>query len=192
MKVIKSVSSEKIVFNLNLIIYTKLIILILFLNIFVLNKIFHQLSLIKNKYLNPNYSSKSDINFMYENYENNIITDEMKRNSGWKLTSLETKFINGLIRKYKLKNCLEIGVHEGGSAILILNAIKDYENSFLVSIDLFKNKGYRVNKYFPELSKKWELYTGDQPHKFLTKLNKKFDFLLLDSAHCSRRNNKFY
>lgn len=83
-----------------------------------------------------------------------------------------------------MKKCLEIGVHEGGSAILILNAIKDFENSFLVSIDLFsKNKGYRVNKYFPELSKKWELYTGDQPHKFLTKLNKKFDFLLLDSAH---------
>ena len=90
-----------------------------------------------------------------------------------------------------MKNCLEIGVHSGGSAVLILNSIKDIENSLLVSLDLnnqtssSKAIGYRVNQYFPELSKKWKLFTGDQPHKFLIDLNIKFEFLFLDSAHTS-------
>ena len=151
-------------------------------NIILLN-IYHQLNKNKNKY----YLDKSKLlTFKYENYENNIITEYMKRYSGWLMTQQERNFINGIIRKNKLKNCLEIGVGEGGSSIFILNAIKDFENSVLVSLDLFsKMKGYRVNKFFPELTKKWKLYTGDQPHKFLIKLNMKFDFLLLDSAHVS-------
>ena len=43
--------------------------------------------------------------------------------------------------------------------------------------------GFRVKKYFPELSIKWRLFTGDLPHKFLVKLNETFDFLFLDTAH---------
>ena len=105
----------------------------------------------------------------------------------------EARFINGIIRKNKPKNCLEIGVANGGSSILILNAIKDIENSVLVSLDLNKElfkdpskmTGYRVNQYFPELTKNWKLFTGDQAHKFLVNLNMKFDFLFLDSAHVS-------
>ena len=115
------------------------------------------------------------------------------RDSGWIIGLEEAKFINGIIRKNKLRNCLEIGVAHGGSSILILNSIKDFNNSILISLDLNKelyndpNKltGYRVNQYFPELNKNWKLYTGDQPHKFLVELNIKFDFLFLDSAHVS-------
>ena len=109
------------------------------------------------------------------------------------MTESEENFINGIIRKHKVKSCLEIGVAKGGSSILILNAIKDIENSFLVSIDLFSyvlsepmhKIGYRVYDYFPELTKNWKLFTGEQPHKFLQNLNMKFDFLFLDSAHFS-------
>ena len=105
----------------------------------------------------------------------------------------EAQFINGIIRKNKLKKCLEIGVAYGGSSIVILNAIKNIENSILVSLDIYKefyhdptkSTGYIVNKYFPDLAKNWKLYTGDQPHKFLVNLNMKFDFLYLDSAHIS-------
>jgi hypothetical protein len=45
--------------------------------------------------------------------------------------------------------------------------------------------GENAKKYFPELtnSNKWQLYTGEQPHKFLDKLNLKFDFLFLDTVH---------
>ena len=121
----------------------------------------------------------------------NIITEKILQYGGWELSRNQANFINGIIRKYRPKNCLEIGVANGGSSILILNAIKDIQNSFLVSLDLNNqvyydptNKtGYRVNKYFPELSKKWTLLTGDQPHKFLIQLNKTFDFVFLDTAH---------
>ena len=148
-----------------------------------------------NTYQNTTYDTKrydyDYINFNYENYENTIITDKIKRQSHWQMGLRQVYFLNGIIRKNKPKKCLEIGVANGGSSILILNAIKDIENSSLVSLDLNNNMyldstkrtGYRVKKYFPELAKKWKLFTGDLPHKFLVKLNMKFDFLFLDTAH---------
>lgn len=142
---------------------------------------------------NCNKSSKFDVNFDYINYEKNIITEKIKNQSGWELSSVQPALINGLIRKHKPKNCLEIGVAQGGSSILILNAIKDISDSILVSIDLYENyykdkrkkTGYLVKEKFSELSNKWKLFVGDMPHKFLSKLNMKFDFLFLDSAHVS-------
>ena len=146
------------------------------------------------QHINQNNNNKKfNSSFKYEDYEKDIITDKIKRYSGWRITLKEAQFINGIIRKNKLKNCLEIGVAEGGSSILILNSIKDMENSILVSLDLNKelftdkNKltGYKVNQFFLELSKNWKLYTGDQAHKFLIELNIKFDFLFLGFTHVS-------
>ena len=159
-------------------IFLSIILLNLYILFFVINKF---------KKINNNFQ------FKYEDYEKDIISHEMKYYSGWELTEQEAYFINGIIRKNKLKRCLEIGVSNGGSSILILNSIKNIKNSFLVSLDLntqlYKdptNKtGYRVKKYFPELTRNWKLYTGDQPHKFLVKLNIKFDFLFLDTRHSS-------
>ena len=136
---------------------------------------------------------KYDTNFNYEDFDTEIITEKIIRDSGWIITLDEARFINGIIRKNKLKNLLEIGVAHGGSSVLMLNAIKDFEDSILVSLDLNKElyddpsklTGYRVNQYFPELTKNWKLCTGDQPHKFLVGLNKTFDFLFLDTAHIS-------
>ena len=143
-------------------------------------------------YINKTKKEKNyfNIKFKYEEYESYLVTNIEKR-AGWMLDLKEAYFINGLIRKLKPKNCLEIGVATGGSSILILNAIKDIKNSSLVSLDLnnqlyidyTKKVGYRVNEYFPELTKNWKLFTGDQPHKFLVELNMKFDLLFLDSAH---------
>ena len=100
-------------------------------------------------------------------------------------------FINGIIRKHRPKNCLEVGVASGGSSVLILNAIKDIKGAKLISLDLNTNfylnpyykTGYRVKRFFPELSKNWQLFTGEQPHVFLEKLKMKFDFVFLDTAH---------
>ena len=36
----------------------------------------------------------------------------------------QREFLNGIVRKFKPKKILEIGVAEGGSSIVILNAIK--------------------------------------------------------------------
>ena len=78
-----------------------------------------------------------DKNFDYIHYQNDFISRKMIKEAGW-IMDLDTAFlINGLIRRHKPKNCLEIGVARGGSAILILNAIKDLPDARLVSIDLF-------------------------------------------------------
>jgi predicted O-methyltransferase YrrM len=146
-----------------------------------------------NQNINENKIDKNiDLNFKYHLYEREMISEKMIKYSGWFLKKNEPYFINGIVRKFKPKKCLEIGVARGGSSIIILNALKDIDNSFLVSLDLnsynrrFKyHIGENVKKYFPELTNnnKWQLYTGEQPHKFLDKLNLKFDFLFLDTAH---------
>ena len=130
-----------------------------------------------------------DNNFDYVHYENDIITEKIIKDSDWLLELNHAYLINGLIRKHRPKNCLEIGVGNGGSSVLILNAIKDISESSLVSIDLYtwKNKtkklGYVVEEKFPELTNKWKLFLGSMSSKILSKLNIKYDFLFLDSAH---------
>ena len=130
-------------------------------------------------------------NFDYENYEKNIITEEMIQTASWNITNQEAFLINGIIRKHKPKKCLEIGVGKGSISLLILNAIKDIKNSLLVSIDLHrhvqddgsKHVGYKVEKYFSEKVKNWKLLTGDMPFRFLEKLNLKFDFAIIDTTN---------
>ena len=137
------------------------------------------------------FSSENIINFDYSNYDRNRITDEMLQKSEWNLTTEEVYFINGVIRKFKPKKCLEIGVGKGGTSILILNAIKDIKGSFLISIDLnskipedsSKKIGYRVSKYFPSLTQNWQLHTDVMPHKILDKINKKFNLAIIDTSH---------
>ena len=131
------------------------------------------------------------INFDYSNYDKDIIAEEIFERAEMNLTKEEAFFINGIIRKNKPTKCLEIGVGKGGTSILILNSIKDIKNSFLVSLDINKKLkddpskkiGYRVEKYFSNISQKWQLYTGDMPHIFLEKLNLKFNFVIIDSSH---------
>ena len=107
-----------------------------------------------------------DLNFKYHLYEREMITEKMKKYGGWQLRSNEPYFINGIIRKFKPKKCLEVGVARGGSSIIILNALKDINDSFLISLDLntFRKRlkiGENVKKYFPELTNnnKWQQYT---------------------------------
>ena len=181
--------STKIIFIFSLS-FLSILIIIQFFIIYNLKMNQNKKSYAKENAIN---NTKYDINFSYEDYDTEIITDKIKKDSKWILSLDEAKFINGLIRKNRLKKCLEIGVARGGSSILILNAIKDLDDSILVSLDLNKElfnsphklTGYRVNKYFPELTKKWKLLTGEQPHKFLVDLNIKFDFLFLDTVHVS-------
>ena len=74
--------------------------------------------------------------FDYCKYGRNLITKEMKKYAGWLLSSSQTKFINGIIYYHKPKKCLEVGVADGGSSILILNSLKLIKESILVSLDL--------------------------------------------------------
>ena len=140
---------------------------------------------------NSSFSGKVNKDFDYMNYERDIVTTDMREKAYWEMSEEEAYFINGIIRKHKPKKCLEIGVGRGGTAILILNAIKDIKDSFLISLDINnqvvgdKNRdiGYRIKKYFNDLSPNWQLFTGDMPHKFLDKINSKYDFVYLDTTH---------
>ena len=97
----------------------------------------------------------------------------------------QREFLNGIIRKFKPHKFLEVGVHRGGSSIIILNAMKDIKDSKLYSIDLNdkKNIGYCVHKYFPELSKKWKLFKGNIATEFLEEIGKNIDMAFIDTAH---------
>ena len=156
----------------------------------------YNINLLENKYIKFNNEiNEFVIDTEFHNYERNLISEEMKKNSQWDQIENEPYFINGIIRKYRPKNCLEIGVSKGGGSIIILNAIKDINGSRLISLDLneklYYNEnertGCNVKKFFPELAEnnKWKLFTGQQPHIFLDKLNMKFDFLFLDTIHLS-------
>ena len=102
----------------------------------------------------------------------------------------ELYFINGLIRKYRPRKILEIGVCSGGVSATILNAIKDIKGSMLYSCDLEKRDyiadtnevGYVVKKFFPEYLYKWILFTGNTTAAFIEKIGGNIDFVFIDTA----------
>ena len=53
----------------------------------------------------------------------------------------QMEFLNGIVRKFKPKKIVEIGVFKGGSTIIMLNAIKDIKNAHIYSIDI-NNEDY--------------------------------------------------
>ncbi len=79
----------------------------------------------------------------------------------------QREFLNGIVRKFRPKKLLEIGVAYGGSSIIILNAIKDIKDAHLYSIDINgrRSVGQCVYKHFPELANKWTLYKGNVASK---------------------------
>ena len=97
----------------------------------------------------------------------------------------QREFLNGIIRKFKPKKIVEIGVSSGGSSIIILNAIKDIKNAHLYSIYLNPDKkiGRCVKQLYPNFLNNWSLYKGNVAAKFLENIGKNIDMVLIDSAH---------
>lgn len=102
----------------------------------------------------------------------------------------ENSFLFGLIRSFKPKNILEIGVSSGGSTGLILSAIRDMKETTLTSIDNAE-KAYRYPDKpvgFVALKEnvnnsQWELVTGKDPSQVIESFGKKFDFAVIDTMH---------
>ena len=94
-------------------------------------------------------------------------------------------FLNGIVRKFKPKKILELGVHKGGSSIIILNALYNMKKSHLFSVDLYKRKnlGLCVYNFFPNLLTNWKLYTGNIAVKFIEDIGKNIDMAFIDTAH---------
>jgi predicted O-methyltransferase YrrM len=133
---------------------------------------------------------KNKIKNIYE-IDSLIMVIENKIKDIIELTLEEQKFFHGLIRKIKPKKIVEIGVSSGGSAVLILNAIKDIENARLFSIDklnyCYRNKtkkpGYLVEEQFPELMNKWTLYIGTLTSQVIETIGNDIDFAFIDTMH---------
>ena len=99
----------------------------------------------------------------YETFIYNNIKDTLLKTDCSIMWSNQREFINGIIRKYRPKKVLELGILHGGSSIIILNAIRDIKNSHLYSIDIDASPiiGRCVKKYFPYLIDKWTLFKGN-------------------------------
>lgn len=95
------------------------------------------------------------------------------------------EFLNGIIRKFRPKKIIEIGVANGGSSIVMLNAIQNIQNSHLYSIDLLNKNivGLCVYKYFSQFTNKWTLFKGNIAAKFIENIGKEIDMAFLDTSH---------
>ncbi len=131
------------------------------------------------------------INQRPEDYEQEYLNKIKNKLGGALLSKIDMKFINGMIRKYKPKKILEVGVASGGSSAIILNAIQNIENSHLYSIDKLnvaynmrnKETGWIVKEKFSNLMNKWTLYTGGIASNFIEKIGGDIDFVFLDTLH---------
>ena len=123
-----------------------------------------------------------------DKYETNIYNNIKNKIIGFPCEDMwdnQREFLNGIVRKFKPKKILEIGVSKGCSSSIVLNAIQDFNNSHLYSIDLSDNNiiGSCVTSLFPNLLPKWTLYKGNIASKFMEKIGKDIDMVIIDSAH---------
>ena len=134
---------------------------------------------LKLKQQKPTYFDK------YETYIYNEIKEKLKSTKCSLMWGNQKEFINGIIRKFRPKKIIELGVNVGGSSIIILNSIKDLKNSHLFSIDI-KNDiyiGSCVENYFHNLTEKWTLFKGGIAAEFIEKIGKNIDLAMIDTSH---------
>ena len=108
------------------------------------------------------------------------------------MAKTEKYFLNGIIRYFKPKKILEVGIAHGGGSAIILNAIKDFPSSQLISVDycekyyggnIDKLSGHLVDEQFAHLKDKWTVYRGGDISRFIEKVGGGIDMLVLDTAH---------
>lgn len=105
----------------------------------------------------------------------------------------ERYFLNGVIRHFRPSRILEVGVAEGGSSAIILNAIRDRPDACLVSMDYLekwdreRSIGWLVTEKFRDLSSNWTLYKGGDVSSFIEEAAKtmggEIELALIDTSH---------
>ena len=127
-------------------------------------------------------------NIYLDKYEPKILNDIKRKlinNKCLLMARNQPEFLNGVVRKFKPKKIVEIGVYKGGSTIIMLNAIKDIKNSHIYSIDLNNMDfiGSCIPKFFPKFLNNWTLFKGNIAAKFIEQIGKGIDMVFIDSAH---------
>ena len=128
-----------------------------------------------------------------EKYERSVFLEilDILRKSQILFSFEELFFINGLIRKYRPQNLLEIGECTDYVSATILNVIKNINGAILYSFDLetkdYRNNslevGYIVKDYLPNFFKKWKLFTGNTTSAFIEEIGNDIDFVMIDTSH---------
>ena len=175
----------------------KYIIIISFILLLYIISSFVKLKNTKNNYISNNQkittnlssNENSNMNEMFlDKYENKVykkIKKKLESNNCSQMWDNQKEFLNGVIRKFRPKKIVEIGVAEGGGTCVILNAIYDIEDAHLYSIDLSDSPdiGKCVRNLFPQLMNKWTLFTGNVAAKYIEQIGKDIDMVFIDSAH---------
>jgi len=74
-----------------------------------------------------------------DQYETNVFHNIKQKIDSFQCNEMwdnHHEFLNGMIRKFKPKKVLEVGVRFGCASAIILNALQDIKDSHLYSIDL--------------------------------------------------------
>ena len=92
--------------------------------------------------ISPENNEKNNISFEINNINNNekieeidsnlLLSIEDRLNGVIEIIWDEQKYLNGVVRKFKPKKLVEIGVSGGGTSALMLNAIKDIPDAKLL------------------------------------------------------------
>jgi len=106
------------------------------------------------------------------------------------MPAAERKYISGMIRFFKPRRILELGVCDGGGSVVILNAIADMHETKLVSIDIMEMSwehndcliGHAAIAKYPG-NKQWDLITDKEPSEVMDSFDEKFDFVVIDTYH---------
>lgn len=148
---------------------------------------YFSINYIKNKNKNnSDIASNEKIHFEeFDKYKFNEIKQKLNDSKCSQMWATQKEFLNGIVRNFKPKKVVEIGVASGGSSIIILNAIDDLKEAKLYSIDLNPSNyiGFCVNKYFPQFMKKWNLFKGNFTTEYIEKIGNNIDMVLIDTAH---------
>lgn len=124
-------------------------------------------------------------------YDRSALDTFPMKESRAELSGENAMFLAGLVRRYRPKTLLEVGVSAGGSSALLLHVLdKLGMESEVVSVDLSErwNKdaayatGWAAKKLYPE-KQNWRLYTGNFLPEIIEDLNLEFDFCFLDTVH---------
>ena len=90
-------------------------------------------------------------------------------------------FICGLIREKRPSKILEVGVNQGGSSVVLLQAIESLElDANLYSVDIEPNlpAAENVEKWAPHLTNRWSLKYGKDVSAYLEDIGGNIDFCI--------------
>lgn len=113
------------------------------------------------------------------------------KSKSFQMWNYKNKFLTWLIRKFRLKKNIEIGITSGRNSIFILNDIKYKKNANLYSIAQWDNNkiGFYVKELYPNCE---SLYKGNTVAKNIENIGKNIDMEFIEFIHFTWINNRFF